>query len=91
MIMWTWEASVPGAAGGGASADETRARRAAAAWMRDHGANTAVLEQVRLAVGMSLLPVYERTGLILAGRLYQNRRVTWTPLLWIATETTLLS
>jgi hypothetical protein len=79
MILWSWESQAGGQCGGGVSGDEKRARRAAAAWMRAHGAGAALLEQVRLAVGDSLLPVYERTGLALAGRLHRGRRVIWRP------------
>ena len=77
MILWAWEAQARGRGGAGISSDEKGARRAAAAWMRDREASTAVLEQVRLATGAALVPVYERTGLRLTGRRHGDRRVTW--------------
>ena len=80
MIMWSWDASVPGRSGGGACHDEQQARRAAEAWMRANRAGTASLDQVRLALGSgNLLTHYERTGIRLAARRHRNGRITWAP------------
>ncbi len=78
--MWTWDAFAPGRSGGGASDDEQRARQAAEAWMRANQAETASLDQVRLALGSgSLLTHYERTGIRLAAERHRNGRITWRP------------
>jgi hypothetical protein len=78
--MWTWDASVPGYSGGGASDDEQQARQTAEAWMRAHRARTATVEQVRLALGSAnLLTHYERTGIRLAAQRHGNGRISWAP------------
>ena len=79
MFLWSWESSVPGAAASGVCGDIGRARRAASAWMRAHGADAGLLEEVRLAIGArSLLPLHERTGVALRGRRYRDGRVRWS-------------
>ena len=79
-FLWAWEASAPGAAASGVSDDMSRAQRAASWWMRAHGADAGLLEEVRLAIGAgSLLPDHERTGVTLRARRYANGRVRWLP------------
>ena len=79
-VLWAWEASAPGVAASGVCDDMGRARRAAAEWMRDHGADAGLVEQVRLAIGASsLLPHHERTGIALRARRYRDGRVRWRP------------
>jgi hypothetical protein len=76
--MWAWEATAPGSAAAGVSDDIGRARRAATEWMRSHGADAALLEEVRLAIAAgSLLPHHERTGVALRARRYRDGRVRW--------------
>jgi hypothetical protein len=77
--VWAWSASAPGAAASGVSDDIGRAQRAASGWMREHGADAGLLEEVRLAIGAgSLAPRHERTGAVLRGRRYRNGRVRWS-------------
>ena len=79
-VMWTWDASAPGAAGSGVCGDEERARRAASEWMRDHGAAAGVAREVRLAVGaLTLVPQHEPTGVALRARRGRDGSVRWTP------------
>lgn len=80
MILWAWEASAPGAAASGICDDADRAQQAASQWMRAHGADSGLLEQVRLAIGAaSLLPHHERTGIALRARRYRDGRIRWQP------------
>jgi hypothetical protein len=80
VILWAWEASASGAAASGVSDDIGRAQRAASQWMRANGADAALLEEVRLAIGTgSLLPHHERTGTVLRAYRYRNGRVRWSP------------
>ena len=77
-LLWAWQSSVPGAAASGVSDDIGRAQRAASQWMREHGANAGLLEEVRLAIGAgSLLVGHERTGTALRGRRYRDGRIRW--------------
>lgn len=77
-VMWAWEASAPGTAAAGVCDDIDRARRAASRWMRAHGADAALLEEVRLAIGVkTLLLHHERTGVALHARRYRDGRVRW--------------
>lgn len=76
--MWAWSSSAPGAAACGVSDDIGRAQRAAAGWMRAHGADAGLLEQVRLAVSAaSLVPHHERTGVALLARRSRDGRIRW--------------
>lgn len=62
-VLWTWDASAPGAGGSGVSADPNSAREAARAWMRANQADAGLVEEVQMAVGSgTLLTRYERTG-----------------------------
>lgn len=77
-VLWSWTATVPGSAGGGVCGEAARAQRAAARWMRAHGAGSGVVEEVRLAVGTgNLLTRHERTGTVLRARLGRGGRVRW--------------
>jgi hypothetical protein len=77
-VMWTWESSAFAAAGSGVCGDKGRAKRAASAWMREHGADCGVVEQVRLAVGAgSLLTRHEPMGVTLWARRDRRGRVRW--------------
>jgi hypothetical protein len=79
-VMWTWDASAPGAAGSGVCSNEERARRAASEWMRDHGAAAGVATQVRLAVGArTLMQIHQPTGVALRARRGRGGSVRWTP------------
>lgn len=78
-FLWSWSAVAPEAAASGICGDIGRARRAASDWMRAYGADTALLEEVRLTIGAgSLLPHHERTGVALRGRRYRDGRVRWS-------------
>jgi hypothetical protein len=78
VVMWTWDASAPGVAGSGVCDDRGEARRAAAAWIRAHGAAAGVAREVRLAVGArTLLPHHEPTGVALRARLGRDGQVRW--------------
>jgi hypothetical protein len=77
VLLWTWDASAPGAGGSGVCEGEHRARCAAAAWMRANGADAGTAREVRLAVGVTLLPHYEPTGRALRARRYPGGRVRW--------------
>jgi len=79
ITLYSWRASAPGAAGGGVTDAEDSARAAAAAWMREHRTDNAVVDQVQLILdGCGLLTAYERTGLTWTGRRRGNHRITWT-------------
>lgn len=60
-MLWAWESAGPLAGGRGLSDDQVQAREAAAAWMVDHGAASAVLEEVAL-VCVGIDPVYLPVG-----------------------------
>lgn len=78
--LWTWDSSVPGAEGAGVCDDEDRAKRAAAAWMTAHGADSGVVELVRLAAGgRTMVPHHEPTGVTLRARRGRDGRVRWAP------------
>jgi hypothetical protein len=78
IVLWTWEASAPGAGGSGVCDDEHQVRRAASAWMRAHGATAGVAREVWLAVGArTLLPRHEPTGVMLRARRGQDGSVRW--------------
>jgi len=78
IVLWTWDAAAPGAAGSGVCDDENHVRRAASAWMRAHGAAACVATQVRLGVGSrTLMQSHEPTGITLTGRLDRDGRVRW--------------
>jgi hypothetical protein len=80
-VMWTWDSSAPGAAGGGVCDDEDQARRAASSWMLAHGAAAGVAREVRLAVGArTLLPHHEPTGVALRASRGRDGRVRWASL-----------
>jgi hypothetical protein len=77
-VMWAWEATAPGTAAAGVCDNIGQARRAASRWMHAHGADAALLEEVRLAIGaQTLLLQHERTGVALHARRYRNGRVRW--------------
>lgn len=77
-VLWAWEASAAAAGGTGVCDDEARARRTASAWMRAHGADRGIVEQVRMAsCGEDLVPCYERTGLALRAKRYSDGRVAF--------------
>jgi len=77
-MLWIWEASAPRTAASGVCGDVGQAQRAAAERMRANGADTALLEQVRLAISAgSLMPNHERTGTILQARRYSDGRIRW--------------
>ena len=56
-MLWAWESAGPLAGGCGLSDDQVQAREAAGAWMVDHGADRAVIEEVQL-VCAGIDPVY---------------------------------
>lgn len=77
-VLWVWEASGPSAKGSGVCGDEALARRAASTWMREHKADSGIVEQVRMAsCGEDLLPCYERTGLALRAKQYTDGRIAF--------------
>ena len=79
-VMWTWDASAPGAGGSGVCDDEGAARRAASEWMRAHGAAAGVAREVRLAVSArTLMQSHEPTGVALRARRGRDGSVRWTP------------
>lgn len=79
-LLWSWSASGPETSASGVCHDLARARRTAAEWMRAHGADAALLEEVRLAIGArSLLSHHERTGVALRARRGRDGRVRWRP------------
>lgn len=78
--LWAWESSAPGAAAAGVCDDMGQARRTASSWMRAHGADAGMLEEVQLTISArSLLPRHERTGVALRARRDRNGRVRWRP------------
>jgi DNA-binding CsgD family transcriptional regulator len=77
-VLWAWEASAAAAGGTGVCGDEARARRATSAWMRAHGADRGIIEQVRIAsCGEDLVPCYERTGIALRAKRYSDGRIAF--------------
>jgi hypothetical protein len=77
-LMWSWTATAPGSEGGGVCHEMTGAKRAASQWMRAHGADSGIVEAVRLAVGTgNLLTRHERTGVVLRARRGRDGRVRW--------------
>jgi hypothetical protein len=76
--MWTWESSAPTMAGSGVSGDEEQAKRDVSAWMTAHGADSGLVEQVRLAVGAgNLVTRHEPTGVTLRASRGHDGRVRW--------------
>lgn len=80
MNLYSWDCSRPGerrgGGGGGVTDDENRAMRAAEKWMRDHQAQTARVEEVRLAWGGWGVPAYEPTGKGCTARL-RGDEIAW--------------
>lgn len=77
-VLWTWDSSAPGVEGGGVCGEEDQAKRAAVAWMLAHGAESGLVELVRLAVGArSLQPRHEPAGVTLEARRGRDGRVRW--------------
>ena len=58
-LLWSWSAVAPAAAVSGVCGDIGRAQRAASDWMRAHGADTGLLEEVQLAIGPSSVPAVQ--------------------------------
>ena len=62
-LLGTWDASAPGRSAGGVCAGTDAALAAAGAWMRAHGGDCGLVEEVRLAMGTASLQTrHERTG-----------------------------
>ena len=77
MTVWLWEAGSTC----GVTSDGTRARRAAAAFLRAGGGNEARVEEAFLASGArTLAMVYDRTGTGWSARRSRGGRIAWTPL-----------
>ena len=78
-LLASWDASAPGCAAGGVCADPEAARTAAGAWMRGHGGDCGLVEEVRLSIGAaSLLTRYERTGKAWRATRHRDGRVVFT-------------
>jgi hypothetical protein len=78
-VMWTWDASGPGAAASGVCGEAGDAQRAASEWMRANGADSGLVEQVRLALGAggNLATRHEPTGVTLRASRGQDGQVRW--------------
>ena len=78
-MLWAWESAAPLAAGCGLSDDWRRALRAASQWMRQHGADRAVLEEVMLLSEDAITPLYLPIGSLRALEAYRDQlgRVRW--------------
>jgi hypothetical protein len=78
MTVYTWDAEAVGGSAHGVSASQWRAKRAVSAWMREHRARGAVLEERHLVteagLGMSYAPARRRW----TARLSRYGRVSWT-------------
>jgi hypothetical protein len=77
MIVWVWDAG----SDCGVSDDRSRARKAAAAFLRAGSTDTACVEQAFLVSGVrTLTMVYDRTGTGWSARRCRNGRIAWKPL-----------
>lgn len=77
MIIWLWDAG----SAHGVTDDGSRARKAAAAFLRAGSTDTACVEQAFLVSGVcTLAMVYDRTGKGWSAQRRRNGRIAWKPL-----------
>lgn len=78
MIFWLWDATGPTVSGRGVTDDETRAREAAAAYIRSGMASSARVELAVADIGiLALTTGYERVGVGWTVRRYNSGRIAW--------------
>jgi hypothetical protein len=78
IVLYSWDASVPGINAGGITHTQDAAKTAVIDWMRANGAECAVMERVLLASSAGLIPSYLPTGYRLAAQRRKNNRIVWT-------------
>lgn len=81
MRLWSWESEAGTAAGSGLSDDQGRALGAAEKFMADHGADSAVVDEVMLLIENTVDPVYVQAA---ACRSFEGRAVVGGQVRWRA-------
>jgi hypothetical protein len=78
IVLYSWDASVPGIDAAGVTHTQDAAKAAVVDWMRAHGGERAVVERVRLGSNSGLIPSYLPTGFHLVAQRRRNNRIVWT-------------
>ena len=78
MTVYTWDAEAAGGSARGVCASQRRAKRAVSAWMREHRADRAVLEERHLVTEAELGTSYAPARRRWTARLRRDGRVSWT-------------
>lgn len=78
MIVWLWDAAGPTVSGRGVTDNETRAREAAATYIRSGMASSARVEMAVANIGIhTLTSGYERIGKGWTVQRYNNGQIGW--------------
>jgi hypothetical protein len=78
MTVYTWDAETTSGSASGVCDSQRQARLAVSAWMREHWADEAVLEERHLATAAELGTCYAPARRRWTAKLQRDGRVSWT-------------